>query len=64
MPWLPPIPQPPTDDDTVVEFDELFTLSRDEAMLQAVVDQGPRAFQYCTNGFSGYAALDYRGGCL
>ncbi|MCS7062559.1 MAG: hypothetical protein NZM04_00680 [Methylacidiphilales bacterium] len=40
------------------------TLSRDEAVLQAVVDQAPRAFQYCTDGFSGYAALDYRGGCL
>ncbi|MCS7054809.1 MAG: IS1 family transposase, partial [Thermoflexales bacterium] len=37
-------------------------LSRDEAVLQAVVDQAPRAFQYCTDGFSGYAALDYRGG--
>ena len=84
-----PIPQPPTDDDTVVELDELFTfvgskktrlshhagrapdalrdelvdtLSRDEAVLQAVVDQAPRAFQYCIDGFSGYAALDYRGG--
>ncbi|MCS7063604.1 MAG: hypothetical protein NZM04_06125, partial [Methylacidiphilales bacterium] len=40
------------------------TLSRDEVVLQAVVDQAPRAFQYCTDGFSGYAALDYRGGCL
>ncbi|MCS7054971.1 MAG: hypothetical protein NZM18_02185 [Thermoflexales bacterium] len=86
-----PIPQPPTDDDTVVKLDELFTfvgskkrvylitqverrralcgelvdtLSRDEAVLQAVVDQAPRAFQYCIDGFSGYAALDYRGDCL
>ncbi|MCS7063460.1 MAG: hypothetical protein NZM04_05365 [Methylacidiphilales bacterium] len=40
------------------------TLSRDEAVLQAVVDQGPRAFQSCNDGFSGYAALDYRDGCL
>ncbi|MCS7062894.1 MAG: hypothetical protein NZM04_02410 [Methylacidiphilales bacterium] len=40
------------------------TLSRDEAVLQAVVDQGSRAFQSCTDSFSGYAALDYRGGCL
>ncbi|MCS7088414.1 MAG: hypothetical protein NZL91_06945 [Thermoflexales bacterium] len=31
-------------------------------MLQAAVGQAPRAFQYCTDGFSGYAALDYRGG--
>ncbi|MCS7063488.1 MAG: hypothetical protein NZM04_05510 [Methylacidiphilales bacterium] len=40
------------------------TLSRDEAVLQAVVDQGPCAFQYYTDGFSGYAAWDYRGGNL
>ncbi|MCS7062585.1 MAG: hypothetical protein NZM04_00810 [Methylacidiphilales bacterium] len=39
-------------------------LSRDEAVLQAVVDQALRAFQYCTDGFRGYAALDYLGGCL
>ncbi|MCS7055341.1 MAG: IS1 family transposase [Thermoflexales bacterium] len=84
-----PIPQPPPDDDTVVELDERFTfvgrkngvylitqverrralrdelvdtLSRDEAVSQAVVDQATRALQDCTDGFNGYAALDYHGG--
>ncbi|MCS7062573.1 MAG: hypothetical protein NZM04_00750, partial [Methylacidiphilales bacterium] len=36
------------------------TLSRDEAVLQAEVDQASSAFQSCTDSFSGYAALDYR----
>lgn len=45
--------------------DELVdALSGDEAVLQAVVDQVPRAFQYYTDCLSGYVALDYRGDCL
>lgn len=35
---------------------------RDAAALQPVVDQAPRAFQYCTDGLSAYEALNYHGG--
>ncbi|MCS7062889.1 MAG: hypothetical protein NZM04_02385 [Methylacidiphilales bacterium] len=44
--------------------EQVDTLSRDEAVLQAMVDQVIRAIQYCTDSFSGYIAFDYRGGCL
>ena len=35
---------------------------RTEATMQPIIDEAPAAFQYCTDGFSTYEALNYHQG--
>ena len=40
----------------------LVVTTRDADTLQPIVDQAPIAFQYCTDGLTAYAALNYHTG--
>jgi IS1 family transposase len=40
----------------------LVVTERNEATMQPIVDDAPNAFQYCTDGFTVYEALNYHRG--